>query len=271
MIYIFQGVQSICSLPGMACSACADLCKQINCSICADCCSNVGHAVKMFFTKPLSTFVIIAFVMSGVQAYLSITALSSTCKFPQGAFLTFSPFVIIQIGFAIINIIFAFYFQHQVWKKIMQLVTSDADHQAKLEDVHVGPTRAQQAKAGLTGGFAKLTGKEADKVPLNPTNTDPATKVKIHKDTVQAAFRSTFLEDFGVLAYFFALIGVFVISWMGSTWAIAAGQPCDLSKSVASLGMAFFIVAFLYTTAYYCCTCCAATVEINKAELEAKP
>lgn len=270
MIYIFQGVQSICSLPGMACSACANLCKQINCTICADCCSNVGLAVKMFFTKPLSTFVIIAFVMSGVQAYLSITALSSNCTF-QAAWLSFSPFVIIEIGFAVINIIFAFYFQHQVWKKIMQLVTSD-DHKAKLEDVHVGPTRAEQAKAGLAGGFAKLTGKEAqDNVPLHPTNPEGATKVKIHKDTVQAAFRSTFLEDFGVLAYFFALIGVFVISWFGSTWAIAGGQPCDGTKSVASLGMAFFIVAFLYTVAYYCCTCCAATVEINKAELEAKP
>lgn len=270
MIYIFKGVQSICSLPGMACNACGELCKQINCSVCANCCSSIGEGVKAFFTKPLSTFVIICFVMSGVQIYLCYTAILSACKFPESAFLGFNPFLFIQIGFSIINIIFAFFFQCQVWKKIMHLVAEDPEHKAKITDVlPSGPGMAGQAKKGLKGGFMKLSGHQDDAAP-DPVMPEAVTKVRIHKDTVQAAFRSTFLEDFGVLAYFFALIGVFVVSWMASTW-MNSGDVCDKAKATATVGMAFFIVAFLYTFTYYCCSCCAATVEMDKDDVEGDP
>lgn len=156
----------------------------------------------------------------------------------------------------------------------MQLVREDPDHKAKITDErprsqmpHPGRGMADRAKVGLKERFAKLTGKPAEAAPELMMHEE-ATKVRIHKDAVQAAFRSTFLEDFGVLAYLLALIAVLVVSWMGSDWMLKApANSCDLAKATATLGMAFFVVAFIYTLSYYCCSCCLATVEMNKEDI----
>uniref|UniRef100_A0A7S2X3D3 Uncharacterized protein n=1 Tax=Prorocentrum micans TaxID=2945 RepID=A0A7S2X3D3_PROMC len=71
MIYIFKGVQSICSLPGLACKACGDLCAQCNCNWIRDGCNACGNAVTHFFERPLSTYVLISFGLSFLSIYTS--------------------------------------------------------------------------------------------------------------------------------------------------------------------------------------------------------
>jgi len=99
MIYIFQGVQSICSLPGLACQACAECCKSINCQPCFEGCQWVSSHFKHFLERPLSTFVAVSIVMG-------------LCAILLGD--------IKDQVLGVINIAFAFFFQYKVWEHIME-------------------------------------------------------------------------------------------------------------------------------------------------------
>jgi len=107
MIYIFNFAQSICSLPGLLCQGCADLCRQVNCQPCVEGCNWVSSHFKHFMERPLSTFVVVSIVM-GLGAILS----ERTKEMVLG----------------VINIAFAFFFQSKVWEHIMEKKdTFDAD------------------------------------------------------------------------------------------------------------------------------------------------
>jgi len=99
MIYIFQGVQQICSLPSLLCKAIGDLCAQINCKPIQECCETAGKQCAHFMERPLSTYVVLSSV-------LGFFAIASDGEWHVKLF-------------SLIYIVFAFYFQHKVWQQIL--------------------------------------------------------------------------------------------------------------------------------------------------------
>mmetsp|Transcript_106978 Transcript_106978/g.209707 ORF Transcript_106978/g.209707 Transcript_106978/m.209707 type:complete len:234 (-) Transcript_106978:113-814(-) len=224
MIHIFNGCREICSLPGKLCTACGDCCRSINCSPIEDCCKAVGQGCSQFTEKPLSSFVILAWVMSAVELYYCVDALEAVgkCKFRGGGeSVGLGGWLYVQMGFAILNIIFAPWFQHQVWQAML---------------------------AGMSG-----------------TQTPGGYHVKAQ--VVQGAFKQVFLNDFGVLFYFFALMGSFVWAWEGKSW-MATGIGCNMEGPEAWaywMGLCFFWTAFFFSFCWYYCSCCAGSVTLKDA------
>jgi len=231
MIYLFQGCQGICSLPGKACTGCGELCKQMNCKPIHDCCQSAGRACSQFTEKPLSSFVVITVVLSCVELYFLFGAVeahgTATCHFPASASVGLPVWLYLQIGFSILNVLFAPFFQYQVWKRIMKDLQGD----------------------GATHG-AVLTGPEHS----------------VDKKVVQEAFKTVFLNDLVVLFYFFAMLASFVWSWMGGTWILGGTPDCNeggLANWGAWLGLCLFSVVAFYSFCWYCCTCCASSVRLS--------
>jgi len=253
MIYIFSGFKNLCSLPGMACRACGDACKAINCTWAKDCCNFFGKGCTHFMERPLSTYVLISVCLSLFQIYCcvdymglssadSATATAETpagkkaCEFGDNAAISFTVWNFLMLGFAVVNLLFAPYFQAQVWNVIMENQDSFVDGDA------VPPAPP---------------GKEA--VAPSPG------KWCVPRELVQASFKQTFLEDFGVLIYFFLLMGAFFLCVQGNSW-MASSKNCSLSEEgwISSVGEYFFAVAVVYTMLWYCCPCCAKSIAIEK-------
>lgn len=254
MIHIFNCFGQLCKLPGQACSGCSELCKQINCDICQQGCANASKACSGFVSKPLSSFVVITILISLGELYQVGTSISSKklsdCKLPEAAWVSIKIWCYVQMLFALVNIIFAPYFQWQVWEMIKKKVNEDPE----------GP---------------------------RPGGDSPTIEVK--KDKVQAAFKDVFLNDFGVLAYFFVLIASFVWSIYGFDWivhgtsktalplavnateTVEASNPCNPGKALtlaANLGWFFFWLAVFYTLCWYCCSCCAGATSLKDENYE---
>mmetsp|Transcript_23903 Transcript_23903/g.59545 ORF Transcript_23903/g.59545 Transcript_23903/m.59545 type:complete len:244 (+) Transcript_23903:96-827(+) len=235
MIYVFNGCKSICSMPGQACTELGKCCGNIkipavDCTPLKNCCDSAGKACTQFMDKPLSSYVVIAVLISLFEIWYCLDTLSqswlSDCTLGgSGADIGISTWLMVQVGFAVINLLFAPWFQHQVWKKIMEGVKS--------------------------GGMLTMEG----------------SKQKVDKGVVQEAFKQVLLYDLSVLFYFFTLLASFVWSWQGSTW-ISSGDPICSTDDDAGwayyLGLCTFWVAFLYSTFWYCCSCCASSVELTE-------
>jgi len=269
MIYIFQGVQSICSLPGLCCKACGDACK--NCpgackTVCdpiRQCCSSCGSTFKHFMERPLSAYVVLAIALSLATIGLSVLGLQSkeNCK---------SNFLLILMGFSVIHIIFAIYFQIKVWKAIMdednvpQFIDGDAPsetYKGKIGSAAAGMfSQAQQGLAAQGIGSA-----QAAAPPAQPAEkVAPAGgKIIIPKEIVQKSFKAVFCEDFGVLGMFILLLGMFFLSWIGQDKVDTEEPRCDIGSAQYG-GYAFFWFAALYSYCYMCCGCCANKVMIAK-------
>lgn len=227
MIYLFSGCQAICALPGNLCSLCGQLCKQINCQPIKECCDEASKQCTHFTEKPLSSFVIVALVMSGLELYFCFGALQArgtpACRLPSSASVDLSMWLYLQMAFAIMNILFAPFFQYQVWKQI-------------LIDVR-------------EKGYA-LTGPQQ----------------RLDKTVVQGAFKTVFLNDLAVLFYFFAMLGYFVWSWIGGDWILHGSAECNengLAGWSYYMGLCFFWVVFFYSVCWYCTTCCASSVRLS--------
>jgi len=209
---------------------------------------------------PLSTFVIVSLILSFAQIYLCYTSLSSNCKFASDAPISHIMWVMIEFGFAAVNIIFALYFQHKVWNNIL-----DKKDEFMSE---VSQNTGGGMFSGLKGGVKDLRSQ------LGGTNAEPLeeppkekSKIKVKPESVQASFKEVFLQDFGVLAYFFGLIAIFVLSYIGKGNMEQTKEACSNEQFVYMLGLAFFWVAFTYTFMWYCCKCCAGTVTLEKDEM----
>ncbi|CAK0908074.1 unnamed protein product [Prorocentrum cordatum] len=113
--------------------------------------------------RPLSTYLVYAWIISGLEIYFCIGPPDKTCEFPEksGAFVSLDGWRGIQMMFAILNIVFAPYMQIKVWNFIME-----------------------EVKRG-GAPIDKKTGKQV-----------------VPKKDVQNAFKKVFCEDFGVLFYF---------------------------------------------------------------------
>jgi len=220
MIYIFSGCKQVCSLPGKACTEVGKCCGNMNCTPVKDCCQTVGNTCTQFMDKPLSSFVFITMLISLAELYYCFNTLSSpslnTCQLGgSGASIGISTWLFVQMGFAVLNLVFAPWFQNQVWKQIMKTTTGQDQ--------------------------------------------------KLPKEVVQGAFKEVFLNDMSVLFYFFAMLASFVWSWQGGTW-INSGSYCNSSGEAGwayYLGLCAFWVAALYSTFWYCCSCCASSVELS--------
>merc|ERR1712048_1204709 len=157
----------------------------------------------------------------------------------------------IMMAFSVIQVIFAFYFQHKVWKAI-----------ESNRDKWLDGDEAAGITSQLKGAVADLQGQAVSSDEPKPSKG----MFKVKQETVQSAFMQVFLEDFGVLAFFFGLVVIFALSWMAKG-AVASAAVCDREGPEGFayyFGMAFFWVAFLYSIAYYCCKCCAGSVQVKK-------
>jgi hypothetical protein len=226
MIYIFQGITGICSLPGLLCKACGDLCGKIHCDPCKEACFEASKCVRQFMGRPLSTYLVYSWIISGLEIYYSIAPSDRTCEFTkeQGAYVSLSGWRGIQMLFATLNIVFAPYMQIKVWRFIMETVRAA------------------------------------------PPAVDPKTgKQVVPKKEVQNAFKKVWCEDFGVLFYFIAIILSVLWCVKGHEWGSNLTGDCSISFP-AWLGQAQFALAFVYTFCWYCCPCCAKAIELEKQE-----
>mmetsp|Transcript_6844 Transcript_6844/g.16164 ORF Transcript_6844/g.16164 Transcript_6844/m.16164 type:complete len:273 (+) Transcript_6844:70-888(+) len=223
MIYIFQGVRSICGLPGLLCSECSNLCKQINCRPLQECCDAAAHFCQGFLDKPLSSYVLLTAALSIAELLACANSLNSPQR--SGCVAITKGFVhvglhnwlILQIGFAGLNLLFAPYFQAQVWRHLEEEVKSFAG----------------------------------------------TTKVAVPKKVVQESFKHVFLHDFGVLFYFLALLLSFMWSMKGRDLSRQSSlcNPDGTTDWAAWIGMSLFWVAFFYSVFWYWCESCARSVE----------
>jgi len=263
MIYIFQGFQSICSLPGMACRACGDCCAQLNCKPIKACCDCVGKGRTHFMERPLSTYVIVSFALSGATLYAGYSGLDTGCVLHEGAWVTFSWFCYIVMAFAVVNLAFCLYFQSAVWRQIME----DKEQFTPGGKPHAARRAAGTLLGGIRDQANTLRGKGsegAQATPAEPASTKPS-KLKVPREVVQAGFKKTFLEDFVVLFYFFGLVAMTVLCVQGGSPSPESAQKqCQgVATWLPELGSAFFGVALFYTLCWYCCKCCAGTVELE--------
>lgn len=232
MIYIFQGFQGICSLPGYACQACGEACKTCPsiCRACSTSCVGCGAHFKHFMERPLSAYVVISCAVSA-GAVLSAQSSSSD---PPGCT---SIFLLILQLFSVVNVVFAIYAMCAVWSKI----DTPENRETEFIDGDLPPK-----------GYA-----------FSPDKIIVPTKV------VQDAFRKVFMEDLVVLLMFFALLGMFALSWQGPhvvDGEFGGSAPlCNVERSMArESGKLFFWIAFLYSFLYMWCSCCASKVTIKK-------
>jgi len=91
-------------------------------------------------------------------------------------------------------------------------------------------------------------------------------KQNLDKTIFQGAFKDVFLNDLGVLFYFLAMLASFVWSWQGGTWIKSGSAICSTGGDAGwtyYLGLCTFWVAFLYSFFWYCCPCCASSVQLS--------
>jgi len=79
--------------------------------------------------KPLSTYVIFAFLISGFELYLCYQAFNNTAcvvdmPLTQKTSVDFTTWVIIQGGFGLLNLLFAPYFQRKIWQHLKKELES---------------------------------------------------------------------------------------------------------------------------------------------------
>lgn len=284
MIYILNACQSIFSLPGMACSACGEACKscpgacQAICGPIRGCLTGCGGSFKQFTERPLSTYVFVSMIVSAGSIYLSMEARrgnligvkrAKNATLPAGGDdgeACTSTFLYIVMGFAVINVVFAWFLQNQVWKEIMK-------HEAEFIDGDKpGETWKGRMPAAATGALGMIPGGKAQALapaaPVDPPPLNPG-KIIIPKNVTQDAFKKTFMEDFVVLIMFVALIGMFFLSWKGQDKVDDPKDPkvCEVGNA-KWCGYAYFWTACAYSTAYYCCACCSASVTMKKTTQE---
>uniref|UniRef100_A0A7S4Q0A8 Uncharacterized protein n=1 Tax=Alexandrium monilatum TaxID=311494 RepID=A0A7S4Q0A8_9DINO len=124
MIYIFNCAKEICGLPARACHAFSQLCDYINCQPCQDACEVLANCCRGFTDKPLSSYVILTGLLSICELVLCLSAFNSPmlegCTVRSHTMkVGVRSWLVIQIGFAGLNLLFAPYFQGQVWQNIL--------------------------------------------------------------------------------------------------------------------------------------------------------
>lgn len=180
---------------------------------------------------PLSTYVVIKFCMALAMIGSCLGALNEPkftdgkCEFSgSGKDIGLENWLYVQLGFAGLHLVFSPYFQCRLWGKVNMM---------------------------------------ASQLPRPP----PGEPLTVPGDKVHEAFKDIFLTDIGVCLYFLATVANFVWSYLGSTWITDGGPSCGLNSYPGwsyYLGMCFCWVAVVYTTLWYCCSCCSSSVVLRE-------
>jgi len=305
MIYIFGGFQNICSLPGYLCQFCGQGCKSCPGACRAitgplqKCCMNCGSTTKEFFAMPLSVYVLLSFAVSGWVAMSAMNDLSDPLKKAGNATGTTggtaetctSNFLLLYMGFAVLNAIFAVYVQCRVWKEIVSDVPDEEgiSNKDRIREFTDQQNREPQKESmlakgkkgggallgqGLAAGAAAMAQARGQAAPAQSNNVaepDPEIPAQPGKrivpaTVVQASFKKVFMEDLGVLLMFFLMIGMCVVASQGPELLDDKKTLCDVKDQTRSEGYLFFTLAFLFSATYLCCTCCSNKVAIPEED-----
>jgi len=214
--------------------------------------------------RPLSTYVIISLGISAWGFYSNYST-KDKCTFTDDATIPFSTLTLILMASALVNVFFAFYFQYQVWKRIM-------DQKDSFEDVE---KNSGGMLAGAKARINQAAGRDQGTLDLAPSYKPD--KVKVPAMTVRSSFKDTFMQDFVVLAYVFLSIGIFVVAFMGGKEmddGSTKPQPNGINtKPLCNKagregwaywsGYLYFSVFFTYVASWYCCNSCAKSVTVE--------
>jgi len=240
------------------CKSCPGACKAISEPF-QNLCSNCGGYTKQFFEMPLSVYVLVSFGVSGYVLYAAQGAMM------EGDTMCTSKFLYALLGFSVLNMFFAVYMQCKVWGRIDCEENRKAidDYTAEVNSASPGllaraGAAAASAKAQAQTAAGQAQGEEAPEVPPQEG------KRIVPKEVVQNAFKDVFMNDFVVLGMFVLLCAMSVISFLGP--ATLDGEPkdgtCVVTEDTATLGYLFFGVAFIWSFAYLCCSCCSNKVTL---------
>merc|ERR1740121_1640851 len=242
MIYLFNGITGILSFPGYLCSTIGQGFKSCGSFLCGGACKgvcksiskffdNIGNEIKYFFQRPLSAYVVLSCIVSGITLYLANEDGRNPNKECD------SNFLLILGGFSLVNIFFAIYVQVAVWRKIMtpenRAQFIDGDMPGQLYSGGLGPyTRQATQIQAATYSTGKPAGKKkgakiekVEKFSRHPGKAIIPTKV------VQGAFKEVFMEDLVVLVMFFALLVVFFLSWKGPELVDSGSNLCQVQET----------------------------------------
>jgi len=248
-------------------------------------CSGCGNCVVQFHTKPLSSFVIVSFLLSGAVGYSTYSAMSQEkpCTFPEDATWSFKIFCYIMLACAVVNLVFALFFQMQVWKQIKKLISEDYTANKNTNQTLEMQEESYASKLQSVGGDVLAQARQ-NAAQLGGTGTSPeeeealeeekrAIQHRVQSTTVQAGFKKTFMEDFGVLIFFLVSIGILVVCFMTKNQVVNE-KSIDCSDKewegwACWTGMGFFTIPATYSFLWLCCgKCCAKAVPINQQDLD---
>mmetsp|Transcript_24245 Transcript_24245/g.76226 ORF Transcript_24245/g.76226 Transcript_24245/m.76226 type:complete len:379 (-) Transcript_24245:182-1318(-) len=146
MIYVFGFAKDVCALPGKACLALAEGCGRVEEMFTgplkgaldgvARLCTEAGNFFASFVDRPLSSYVIIKAVLSvaSLRACLNAMLDSSLASCEASGSVGIRLWLYVQFGFACLNLIFAPYFQSQVWKLLLEeSVRLEADARGNVQ------------------------------------------------------------------------------------------------------------------------------------------
>jgi len=122
MIYLFNCVRDICSLPATLCTLLGQLCAKVNCRFVQDCCNALSQGCNHFTEKPLGSYLLISWVIAIAELYNCFQIFSTDfmlCKF-QDAPVDLAIWTTVQMGFAVVNLLFAPLLLRQVWQRLME-------------------------------------------------------------------------------------------------------------------------------------------------------
>lgn len=237
MIYILDGARHFCSLPAYLCQAIGWLCGQIGCTNLKGVCKHIGSFVKAFFGRPLSSYVIVSFIIHALEILCGYKGLfaredsTPACEFTLIQGVTPTIWAAVQVAMAALGLIFAPYMQFAVWNKLMEIM--------KLQDNIDSPD----------------------------ITFDKKNRKIIPKKWVKDSFKDVFLYNPVVLLYFVAQL----IHLVWSSWAlhlVRTQGTCDnlLADTAMVLGVISFSISFLYCFIWYKCECCARSVTMTREE-----
>jgi hypothetical protein len=207
--------------------------------------------------RPLSVYVFLSVLISAYTLFRASSDMGS----PAGCS---SNYLMAMMFFAAVNVLFAIYFQYQVWAQI----TSD-ENKDQFEDGDAPTGGGPGALAGAAGRLSATMGRKQE--PSAPVGRLPG-KWIVPKEVVVGSFKHVFSYDLGVLAMFFGLLVVFFISFKGPAFLDGEGKDkCKVHDHTVWCSEALFWIPALWAFAYMCCPCCADKVTIAKSETEHPP
>jgi len=196
---------------------------------------------------PMSVYVLVSIALSALTLNYASTDLGSTrgCS---------SNFLYMLMGMAVLNVVFAIYFQCALWGKIMQ-------QEDKFEIVEED-AKGSYAAAGKSM-LQNVAAQGAEEAGRGTVGYAVSYKQRIPAEVVKDAFMDVILYDPAVLVAFLALCGMFIVSWRGPP-TLDGDRGCKVEKTTSDMGYAFFWVAFLWSFTYRYCGCCARSVTLVK-------